>query len=128
MATGHTLPLTNSKGQRYSAAPMKNFPKRSVPAFGICLALAFALCALPPFQVALEIHHDLAAADYDGHQHSEADLCKWVQHHATSSLLLGLPVVGSFVLPTPHIFHTLDFLRPVRLIAETPSRAPPFIA
>lgn len=103
---------------------MKRIPQSfSSPALFIVIALA--LLILPPFQVALEIHHELAAADHDGHQHSEADLCKWVQHHATSSLLLGLPVVGSFLVPTLHVFPSAQVLLAVRLSAETPSRAPP---
>lgn len=87
--------------------------------------LAVALLVLPPFQVALEIHHELAAADHDGHQHSDTDLCKWVQQHTAGSFALGLPVVGSFVAPTRHVFHAPDSLRSARLAADRLSRGPP---
>lgn len=40
------------------------------------LAVSGVLLALAPFAVALEVHHELAAADHDGHQHSETDLCQ----------------------------------------------------
>lgn len=57
------------------------------------LALSGVLLALAPFAVALEVHHELAAADYDGHQHSDTDLCQWVQHHTGSSLIADAPAV-----------------------------------
>ena len=62
----------------------------------ISLALAGVLLALAPFAVALEVHHELAAVDQDGHQHSDTDLCQWVQHHTSNSLQAVLPVVESF--------------------------------
>jgi len=62
----------------------------------IPLALIGVLLALAPFAVALEVHHELAAADTDGHQHSDTDLCQWVQHHTSNSLQTLLPVVESF--------------------------------
>jgi len=60
------------------------------------LALAGAVLVLAPFAVALEVHHELAAADQDGHQHSDTDLCQWVQHHTSNSLQALLPAVESF--------------------------------
>lgn len=60
------------------------------------LALAGLLLALAPFAVALEVHHELAAADQDGHQHSDTDLCQWVQHHTSNSLQALLPALESF--------------------------------
>jgi hypothetical protein len=87
--------------------------------------LTLALLVLPPFQVALEIHHEFAAADHDGHQHSDTDLCKWVQQHTAGSLAVGLPVVGSFVVPTLHVFHAPDLLRSVRLATASLFRGPP---
>ncbi len=62
----------------------------------VSLALVGVLLALAPFAVALEVHHELAAADTDGHQHSDTDLCQWVQHHTSNSLQAVLPVVESF--------------------------------
>lgn len=60
------------------------------------LALTGVLLAMAPFAVALEVHHELAAADTDGHQHSDTDLCQWVQHHTSNSLQAALPVAESF--------------------------------
>lgn len=60
------------------------------------LALTGVLLAMAPFAVALEVHHELAAADTDGHQHSDTDLCQWVQHHTSNSLQAALPVLKSF--------------------------------
>jgi hypothetical protein len=36
---------------------------------------------------ALEIHHLFAEVDHDGHEHSEFDLCQWVQSHTAGSLI-----------------------------------------
>ncbi len=89
------------------------------------LVLVGVLLALAPFAVALEVHHELAAADQDGHQHSDTDLCQWVQHHTSNSLQALLPAVESFftavfVLPHPPLvvlsFHSCDSSSP---------RAPP---
>src|SRR5207249_12137680 len=49
----------------------------------------------PPFLATLELHHALGAADEDGHQHSTADLCSWVQSHASSSTVDCSPVLVS---------------------------------
>ena len=40
---------------------------------------------------ALEIHHVFAEVDHDGHQHSDDDLCQWVQSHAANSLVGETP-------------------------------------
>lgn len=52
------------------------------------------LLGLAPFAVAQDVHHELAAADHDGHEHSETDLCQWVQHHTAGSLDTGVPVLS----------------------------------
>jgi len=78
------------------------------------LALAGVLLALAPFAVALEIHHELAAADQDGHQHSDTDLCQWVQHHTGSSLLADAPAPQALCAqvqwshPAPQILLSLE--------------------
>ena len=89
------------------------------------LALAGVLLALAPFAVALEVHHELAAADQDGHQHSDTDLCQWVQHHTGSSLLAGAPVLQALCLqvqwpqPVPQVLLSHD------LPGSAAPRAPP---
>ncbi|HJU04744.1 MAG TPA: hypothetical protein VJ692_06280 [Nitrospiraceae bacterium] len=91
----------------------------------VSLTVVVLLLVLAPFASALEVHHALAAADCDGHQHSDFDLCQWVQHHAGVSLLVSAPAI-SFRIPTGHY----DFQNPilfisVRLSPTGPSRAPP---
>jgi len=89
------------------------------------LALAGVLLALAPFAMALEVHHELAAADQDGHQHSDTDLCQWVQHHTGSSLLADAPALQAWDVPiqwsqlVPQTFLAFDLPR-----SSTP-RAPP---
>ena len=56
------------------------------PLFFLVATLALCLVAFPPFIATLELHHQLGDADNDGHQHSAADLCSWVQSHASSSV------------------------------------------
>jgi len=63
------------------------------------LVMAGVLLALAPFAVALEVHHELAAADQDGHQHSDTDLCQWVQHHTGSSLSGDTPMFQAWDAP-----------------------------
>jgi len=91
----------------------------------LALGLALVLLALGPFAAALEIHHVLAAADQDGHQHSETDLCQWVQHHTTGTDQVAVPTVGTFVLPESHPLPVPTRLISAGLFDSTSSRAPP---
>jgi hypothetical protein len=91
----------------------------------LSLGLIALLFALAPFAVAQDVHHELAAADTDGHEHSDTDLCQWVQHHTSGSLDVGGPpcstfeIVGSHELSLPALPYTIDFP------SIGPSRAPP---
>ncbi len=86
----------------------------------ICIILGLA-----PFAVAQDVHHELAAADTDGHEHSDTDICRWVQHHIAGSVDLDVPrcavcdLVQQQELPSESILlsSTLSFVGP--------SRAPP---
>ena len=86
----------------------------------ICIFLGLA-----PFAVAQDVHHELAAADHDGHEHSDTDLCQWVQHHTAGSLDLDVPrlavceLVRHLELPSESILLSVD------LSVVGPSRAPP---
>ncbi len=97
---------------------------RSLPGAG-AFALVIILLALSPFAVALEVHHALAAADHDDHQHSESDLCQWVQHHAGSSLLAGVPTAVSTFAVEQHESPSITLLVSTRIITVGPPRAPP---
>jgi len=90
--------------------------------------LALCLVAFPPFLATLELHHALGGADEDGHQHSTADLCSWVQSHASSSTVDCSPVlISQTAVSLPGIFpHDLvvTYLFPIDL----PARAPPTVS
>lgn len=92
---------------------------------GFSAALVALLLTLAPFAVAQDVHHELAAADTDGHEHSDNDLCQWVQHHTAGSLDVDVPrlVFCEFVLqqdlPADQPLLSVD------LSSVGPSRAPP---
>src|SRR5574337_1162744 len=58
---------------------------------GVSLGMVCIILGLAPFAVAQEVHHELAAADSDGHEHSDTDICQWVQHHIAGSVDLDVP-------------------------------------
>ena len=91
----------------------------------LSLLVMLVLITLAPFAVALEVHHELAAADQDGHQHSDSDLCQWVQHHTSSSMLGCAPAVESHVTLEEHQFQPPPIPLSIRLVQTGSSRAPP---
>ena len=94
---------------------------RAVASMGLILLLL----TIAPFAVAQDVHHELAAADHDGHEHSDTDLCQWVQHHTAGSLDVGAPLLtaGELVnlleLPADAVLLSFELSTP------GPSRAPP---
>jgi hypothetical protein len=91
----------------------------------LALAMAMILVVLAPFGPALEIHHALAAADDDGHEHSASDLCQWVQHHTGNSVLAIVPTLCSSPACIVHEFPRPSLLFSARLTSLGHSRAPP---
>ncbi|MES4785772.1 MAG: hypothetical protein C4294_08095, partial [Nitrospiraceae bacterium] len=91
------------------------------------LALVALLLTLAPFAAALEVHHALAAADQDGHEHSDSDLCQWVQHHTGHSVLSGQPSVSSVAAVDYHEYPNSTGFVSSALIFIRPSRAPPVV-
>ena len=92
---------------------------------GVSLGLIVLLLTIAPFAVAQDVHHELAAADHDGHEHSDTDLCQWVQHHTSGSL-----DVDVFHLSVCDLVRNQDppvesVLLSVDLSVVGPSRAPP---
>lgn len=91
----------------------------------VSLGLILLLLTIAPFAVAQDVHHELAAADHDGHEHSDTDLCQWVQHHTAGSLDVGAPLltacefVNLLELPADSVLLSFELSRP------GPSRAPP---
>jgi hypothetical protein len=93
----------------------------------VASGLVLLLLAFAPFAVAQDVHHELAAADHDGHEHSDTDLCQWVQHHTAGSLDVGAPLytaqelVDLLELPADSVLLSFELSTP------GPSRAPPCI-
>jgi hypothetical protein len=75
----------------------------------VAIGLVLLLLTFAPFAVAQDVHHELAAADHDGHEHSDTDLCQWVQHHTAGSL-----DVGAHLFTAEELVDLLD-TRPVLL-------------
>ena len=86
----------------------------------ICILLGLA-----PFAVAQDVHHELAVADTDGHEHSDTDLCQWVQHHTAGSLDLDIPILTVSELVRHQELPSEPVLLSVDLSFVGPSRAPP---
>ncbi|MBD0315979.1 MAG: hypothetical protein ICV75_04730 [Nitrospiraceae bacterium] len=97
--------------------------RRLLPA--VAMGLILLLLVMAPFAVALEIHHALAAADHDGHEHSATDLCQWVQHHTSGSIDVATPSLSAGGLVRPHAPPVQSVLLSVGLSFVGPSRAPP---
>lgn len=93
----------------------------------VSVGLILLLLAIAPFAVAQDVHHELAAADTDGHEHSDTDLCQWVQHHTSGSVDLGGPVFSIWELVSHAEASTQSVLLSVDLGSVGPSRAPPRI-
>jgi len=98
---------------------------KRLPIVLIVALLGLSLVAFAPLAATLELHHALGEADEDGHQHSAADLCSWVQSHTSSSAADCAPILASQpaqpALETPHHDRLVEHL----LLASLPARAPP---
>lgn len=92
---------------------------------GIAPGLIVILLGLAPLAVAQDVHHELAAADTDGHEHSDSDLCQWVQHHTAGSLGVEAPVLTALELVWDQPFLVESVLPSATLAFIGPSRAPP---
>ncbi len=91
----------------------------------LSMALVLLLLAIAPFAVAQDVHHELAAADTDGHEHSDNDLCQWVQHHTSGSIDIGGPVFSVWDLVNHFDHPPQSVLLSVEFVSVGPSRAPP---
>jgi hypothetical protein len=92
---------------------------------GLSVCLVLLLLAVAPFAVAQDVHHELAAADTDGHQHSDNDLCQWMQHHTSGSLVVVIPSVASWAGTSDHVWCLVTALVSTCYFSISPSRAPP---
>jgi hypothetical protein len=93
----------------------------------VAIGLVLLLLAIAPFAVAQDVHHELAAADHDGHEHSDTDLCQWVKHHTAGSLDVGAPVLTAQKLVDLLELPVDSILLSSELSTPGPSRAPPRI-
>ena len=92
-------------------------------ATAICLGVLL-LCQ-SPFSLVLEIHHVFAAVDHDGHEHSDFDLCQWVQQHSSGSIVIDPPSLTTLVSGEfDRSFHSETFIFS-SLVRSIGSRAPP---
>lgn len=92
---------------------------------GLSVGLVLLLLAIAPFAVAQDVHHELAAADSDGHEHSDNDLCQWVQHHTSGSLTIAVPPVASWAVLSKLVWSPVTVLVSSSFFSVGPSRAPP---
>jgi len=91
----------------------------------ISLAMIVILLGLAPFAVAQDVHHELAAADHDGHEHADTDLCQWVQHHTAGSLDVDVPRPAFCELVWHRALPSESVVLPLDIASVGPSRAPP---
>lgn len=89
------------------------------------LLLCTLLLSLAPFAVAQDVHHELAAADTDGHEHSDNDLCQWVQHHTAGSLDYDVPKPSFREVVEQHELPAEPAVLSATFSFVGPSRAPP---
>ena len=91
----------------------------------VAIGLVLLLLAIAPFAVAQDVHHELAAADHDGHEHSDTDLCQWVKHHTAGSLDVDVSHLSVCDLVRNQDPPVESVLLSVGLSVVGPSRAPP---
>ena len=91
----------------------------------VALAITGLVLVLGPFSTALAVHHALAEADHDGHQHSDHDLCQWVQHHTGSSLTADPPALHALLQPQHEAAPFIDRHPSVQFAGRSLSRGPP---
>ena len=105
--------------QRITLQPLN---RKCIAALGM---LVLILLVSSSFGYALEIHHVFAAVDHDGHQHSDFDLCQWVQSHAANSLVVDKPTWQRDGYLAAFLFIVVDsrVSSPVPLLHD--SRGPP---
>jgi len=99
------------------------FSTRSQGIIAATVVLLF-LCLLP-FAGALEVHHIFAEVDHDGHEHSDFDLCQWVQAHGSGSIDLDH---GNLEIPLQvekEQWHTSEVIFPSIALTSQESRGPP---
>ncbi len=100
---------------------------RNCAGYLLLAVTGLSLLAFAPLAATLELHHALGEADQDGHQHSAADVCSWVQSHVSSSIVGCAPALisqpAASALETPYGDRLVEHL----LLTNLPARAPPIL-
>lgn len=99
------------------------FSTRSQGIIAATVVLLF-LCLLP-FAGALEVHHIFAEVDHDGHEHSDFDLCQWVQVHGSGSVDLDQADIGIPFKIDQEQWHTTEIILSSIASTSHESRGPP---
>jgi hypothetical protein len=94
---------------------------------GVAVGMICLILGLAPFAVAQDVHHELAAADTDGHEHSDTDICQWVQHHIAGSVDLDVPRLAVCDVVWQQAPPSDSILLSTVLSLVGPSRAPPHV-
>lgn len=94
----------------------------------VALLTALLVFGLLPFAGALEVHHAFAAVDHDGHEHSDFDLCQWVQKHTSGSLVLHPPASDLIAKVTHDLFVASHDGYSAQYFLASGSRAPPALS
>lgn len=92
---------------------------------GVAVGMVCIILVLAPFAVAQDVHHELATVDSDGHEHSDTDICQWVQHHIAGFLDLDLPRLAVSDVIRHQVFPSESILLSAAPSLVGPSRAPP---
>ncbi|MDT7043935.1 hypothetical protein [Candidatus Nitronereus thalassa] len=100
-----------------------NFSPRSQATVAATVVL-LVLCLLP-FASALEVHHIFAEVDHDGHEHSDFDLCQWVQAHGSGSVDLDHGNLGIPLQVEHEQWHTSEIVFSSKALTSQESRGPP---
>lgn len=102
------------------------FPhSRGASLVAVMVAAAF-LCLLP-FAGALEVHHVFGDLDHDGHEHSDFDLCQWVQAHGNGSADFGHQDVAAPLCVRRGQWHSPHVVASSIDLAFHESRGPPLV-
>lgn len=109
----------------HSAQCARTIRQVSGPVAFAALALVCLLVAMGPLSTALDIHHIFAAADHDGHEHSDGDLCQWVQQHTGHSLPAIVPLMERYVLLLDDLIPLDRFFLASVVVSGGAPRAPP---
>lgn len=108
---------------------MKRFciPLAKVMAPKVIALVCLMFLTMLPFAGALEIHHIFSEVDHDAHEHTEFDLCQWVQQHGNGLFEFQEPVLDRWPLDDAHknIDHETVLVSFLGLSIHSP-RPPPF--